>query len=574
MAFDGAMLHQIKKEIIEYGLEARVEKVYQPSREELVLALRQRAGAFRLYLTSRADCPRVHFTVQSIENPQTPPMFCMLLRKLLQGARLTEVSQPGMERVLRLRFDTTNELGDKVFYELIVEIMSRHSNIILIDQNGTIVDSVKRVTDEVSAVRQVLPGLIYAMPPVQNKLCLTDCAAEEILCALESLGAIEFAKALMGTLQGISPLIAREIAHYTTRGADLQFPELKDEHKDRLRFFLNRVKESIEQTGKPVILYDSTGKPFDFTFMDIQQYGLVMNSKEMESFSLLLDEFYKSKDTYQRMLQHSQELLKTLSNAAARISRKLNLQRADLVKCADREQHRVFGDLIQTNLYRMEKGMTVLECENYYEDNVPVKIPLDKLKTPVQNAQRYYKNYRKAQSAENHIKEQIKQGEGELLYIDSVLDALSRAETLREYTEIKIELAEQGYGKRSHSKTKAPAPLKPMAFTSPDGFQVLVGRNNKQNDLLTLKQARKTDLWFHTKGYPGSHTIVITEGREVPEATLLYAASLAAYYSKARDGAQVPVDYTIVKNVRKPAGAKPGMVIYDSNNTLYVSGTL
>ena len=570
MPFDGAMLYQIKKEIIEFGINSRVEKIYQPSKEELLFVMRQREGAYRLFLTSRANCPRVHFTAMPIENPQSPPMFCMLLRKLLQGAWLTGVSQPELERVLRLEFSSKNELGDKVKYFLVIEIMSRHSNIILLDQNERIIDSVKRVNDEVSQVRQVLPNLQYASPPAQHKLNILTCSQNDIMEALKGHKEIDLSKAFMNCLLGISPLISREIASYTTKGADLRFGELKEEHLSRLSFYLERLKSFVKEEGTPLMLTENGGKPFDFTFMDINQYGIKLGKKEFDTFSQMLDDFYKEKDVSQRMLQYSHDLFKILSNANERIVKKINLQNAELAQCKDREQLKIYGDLINSNLYVIKKGDLFLECENYYDNNAITKIPLDASKTPVQNAQKYYKNYKRAQNAENHIKIQLEEGRNELVYIESVVDSLSRAETLREFLEIKTELTEQGYIKKTKSKTKLPQALKPIEFTADDGMKIFVGRNNKQNDLLTLKQARNCDIWLHVKSYPGSHTVIETKGEAVSDETLAKAAQLAAHYSKVRNSDRVAVDYTLVRYVNKPSGAKPGMVIYTDFKTIYV----
>ena len=574
MPFDGAFLHKIKNEINEFAVGSRVEKIFQPSREELVFVLRNRNGAFRLLLTSRADCPRIHFTVNTIENPQTPPMFCMLLRKILQGARFVSVFQPELERVLKLEFSAANELGDKAVYFVIIEIMSRHSNIILVDQNENIVDSVKRVNDSVSTVRQVLPGLTYKYPPFQDKLNILETGNEKIFEKLEEHKDIDLSKALLNTLLGFSPLISREIASYTTKGTDLHFSELKDENISRLRFYLDHIRTVIISDGEPLMLTQTGGKPFDFTFSDINQYGIRLGKSRFDTYSQLVDEFYKEKDTVSRMTQHSGELLKLLANISDRISRKINAQTAELSECADREKYRIYGDLINSNLYKLQKGDLSLECDNYYDEGNPIKIPLDVMKTPVQNSQKYYKNYKKLQNAETQIKTQIEQGNNELVYIDSVLDSLSRATILNEYLAIRAELAEQGYVKNKKKpggkkEKKLPA-IKPLEFISEDGLKILVGRNNKQNEFLTLKHAKNYDIWLHVKDYPGSHVIIESQGQEASDSTIEKAAKIAAFYSKVSQSPKALVDYTYVKFVRKQPGGLPGMVIYTDFKTIAV----
>lgn len=574
MALDGAFLRHIKTEIEESVLQAKVDKVYQPSKEEIILVLRTRSGSFKLLLSARANSPRVHFTQWAPENPMTPPMLCMLLRKRLTSARFAAVRQPELERMLCLDFDTINELGDEVRLTLIIEIMGRHSNVILVDETGTIIEALKRVDAEMSSERLILPGLPYNQPPAQNKLSMLSCTAEEAAEQIVSASKDEeLSKAILNTLQGVSPVVCREIAHLTGRGAELRSKSITPEQRERLVFFLNRTIETVRSaSGKPCMVTEKTGKPLEFSFLDITQYGRAAVTKSADSFSQLLDEFYFERDRLERMRTRSQGLLKILSNASERLSRKINAQRAELEQCAQREQLRVSGDLVNANLYKIEKGMPFVELENFYDQTLPMmKIKLDPSLTPVQNAQKYYKEYRKAHTAERILAEQIEQAQAELVYIDTVFDALSRADTESELSEIKQELSEQGYIRTERGKKKPPAPLGPLAWRSSDGFTILVGRNNRQNDRLTLKQANNNDIWFHTKEIPGSHTIIVTENKEVPETTLLEAAQLAALHSRAKDSAQVPVDYTQVRNVSKPQGAKPGMVIYVNYRTLYVT---
>lgn len=573
MALDGAFLRHLKKEITEAALGARVDKIYQPNRDELVLSLRTRHEMYKLLLSARANSPRVQFTRFVPENPKVPPMLCMLLRKRLSGAKLADIRQPGLERLLYFDFDATDELGDSVRLTLAAEIMGKYSNVILLDGEERIVDALKRVDAEMSSQRLILPGLRYALPPPQDKLCLLSCEADEVLARLDGRVKNEpLNKALLSTLQGVSPVVCRELEHLTGRGADLLTKEMSSEQKDRLRFFLNRTAQTIRDTaGVPCMVRELKGKPVDISFLEVTQYGRAAVVSRKESFSELLDDFYAERDRIERMRVKSQDLLRLLSNHADRLSRKVNAQHAELEQCANREQLRVCGDLLNANLYRLDKGAESVTLENFYEEMKPITIKLDPALDPTRNAQKYYKEYRKARTAEQMLAVQIDQAEQEIAYIDTVFDALSRAETERELGEIRQELSEQGYLRAAKGKQKPPAMLGPITFRSSEGFLILVGRNNRQNDKLTLKQASNNDLWFHTKNIPGSHTVVVTEGKTPGEATIREAAMLAAFHSKAKNSAQVPVDYTQIRHVNKPQGAKPGMVIYVQHQTLYVT---
>ena len=573
MALDGAFLRHLKKEITDRALGARVDKIYQPNKEELVFLLRTRQEAFKLLLSARANSPRIHFTQYAPENPKVPPMLCMLLRKRLSGAKLVEVRQPGLERLLYLDFDAANELGDKVRLSLVIEIMGKYSNIILVDGQGKIVDALKRVDEEMSSQRLVQPGLAYELPPAQNKPCMLECQPEEIVEAIvhqpknQSLN-----KGILNALQGLSPVVCREIEHQVGRGQELFTRDLTQEQRERLRFFLERLFTTVRDTaGEPYMVTKIKGKPMEFSFLNIVQYGTLASVSRWEDFSSLLDEFYEERDRQDRMRVKAQDLLRLLANASERLSRKINLQRGELARSEDREHLRVCGDLINANLYRIERGSAFADLENFYDENRLMRVKLDPALNATQNAQKYYKEYHKAKTAQQVLGEQIAQAEQELLYVDSVFDCLSRAQSESELNEIRQELREEGYLKAVRDKRKPPAPLAPLEFVSSEGFRILVGRNNRQNDKLTLKQANNNDIWLHTKNIPGSHTIIVTGGRQPGDATLKEAAMLAAYHSRAKDSSQVPVDYTQVRYVSKPQGAKPGMVIYVHYQTLFVT---
>ncbi len=577
MALDGAFLRYVVYEMREKLDGMRVEKIFQPNRDEIVVAFRGVGGAYKVLMSARANSPRVNITSYPPENPQTPPMLCMLLRKKLTGARLREIKQYGLERVVRFIFDGTDELGDKIELSLIAEIMGKYSNVIFVDGDDNVIDALKRVDLSMSSQRLVLPGLSYQLPPAQNKLDPLESGAEEIIKRIkQSEKALLLSKALLSTVQGVSPIVCREIEYITGRGAELNTKEMSEEYYSRLEFFLKRTVNEIRQVkGEPCMVQSIDGKLLDFSFMNILQYGTGAKTIRFESFSELLDNFYLERDKIERMRVKGQDLLKQLSNITDRLTRKINAQKAELASSEDREHLRIKGDLLQANLYKIEKGAAEVELENFYDENLSkIKIKLNPALTAGQNAQRYYKNYRKAKNAQQFLAVEIERAQQELIYIDSVFDSLSRAETERELSEIKQELVLSGYIKKIRSKQKPKEALKPLEFTSKSGLKILVGRNNLQNDSLTLKKSKNYDLWFHTKNIPGSHTVICAQGETPDDETILYAAQLAAYHSRARQSSKVPVDYTLIKYVSKAQGAKPGMVIYKNQKTLFVKPSL
>ena len=571
MALDGVMLHLIKKELENGILGAKVDKVFQPSREMLILAMRGKNMNRKLLISASANSARIHFTEYSVENPAQPPMLCMLLRKRLCGARLSAIEQPGLERVLLLKFDAHSELGDEITLTLAVEIMGRHSNIILIDERGLVIDSVKRIDSELSSMRLVLPGIKYELPPAQDKMNLLDGSADRAAEAVINCKGQKLDRTLMTVIQGISPVAAREIAYRSTGFTDFLIDGMSEQQCDKLRYNLFELQKLLDGNGEPNLIAIND-KPIDFTFIYPRQYGASAISSEYGSYSAMLDEYYYRRDLNDRMKSKAQDILKLLANSSARIAKKLDIQREELKKCADRERYRRNGDLINANLHMLQKGDIIAEVVDYYsEDCSTVKIKLDPMLTPAQNAQKYYKEYRKLQVAEQHLTSLIVQGSSELEYIDSVLDLLSRAESERELAEIRQELTDEGIIKKHRiAYGKLPPKLPPLRFRSDDGFAILVGRNNRQNDSLTLKESRNYDIWLHTLNVPGSHTVIVCDGQQPPNRTIEQAAQIAAYYSGARQSGLVAVDYTLIKYVSKPRGAKPGMVIYTHQSTLYV----
>lgn len=572
MAFDGVMMHYVKEEIKSVALDARVSQIHQPNRDELVIALRTKNGNKKLLVSSRANSPRICFTEHSIENPATPPMLCMLLRKRLGGAKLVDVRQIELERIMFLDFIATNELGDKVKLTLCVEIMGKYSNIILIDENDNIVDALKRVDFTMSTQRLVLPNIKYELPPKQDKLCILECSGRDIVeKAINTPAEMRLSKALLSAMQGVSPIITRELEYMV--GVDSN-RELTVIDKLKLIEKVDKLKEYIVSGEKsPTMMIKPEGKPFDISFMDIMQYGEIASKKRFLDFSTLLDSFYYERDKAERMKVKGQDLLRLCSNIQDKLCRKIAVQEKELKDSLNRDKLRKKGDLLQANMYKMVRGQSFIDVEDYYDNNKIVRIKLSPTLNPSQNVQKYYKDYRRAKTREEMLTVQIAKAKAELQYISAVQESLGRAESERELTEIRQELVDEGYLKNRNPKgrNKALKLLPPKEYTSSDGFTIYVGRNNKQNDKLTLKTARNYDMWLHTKDIPGSHVIIVSDNREITDTAILEAASLAAYNSKAKESDNVPVDYTIVKNVSKPSGAKPGMVIYVNNKTVYVT---
>lgn len=584
MSLDGAFLHLVKTELKAKNLiGARVDKIHQPSRDEIVLHLRAQGGTSRLLFSANPMSARVCLTESPAENPKTPPMFCMLLRKHLGGGRLEEIAQDGLERILSLDFLCMNEIGDMVTNRLVIEIMGRSSNIMLLtrsDAGWRVIDSIKRVTDEVSSVRRVLPNITYELPPRPERLLITSCGNDEVVAALAEHRHERLHKALLKIFEGISPIFARECAYYAARDVDIAAGDVLDKPSalDRLLFFITRAREALSGgTARPVLVSSPVegraGKPLDFCFVPVEQYGGEMLVTPYDSASALLDAFFSSRSAADRMKQRSGELLKRLVNTYERILRKTELQKQELQACREREQFRVRGDLINANIYRIEKGQKSVTVDNYFTGGQET-IELDARLTPAQNAQKYFSEYKKRYTAEKMLTTLIAEAEKELIYVDSVFDAVSRASGDSELEEIRRELVETGYLRgRSSPKgkkgEKQPKSLPPLRFVSSSGIEILVGRNNRQNDTLTLKTARPDDIWLHTQNIAGSHVIVCHADPD--DATLTEAAQLAAYCSKARDSSRVPVDCTAVRYVKKPHGAKPGMVIFTNNKTLFVT---
>ncbi len=571
MALDGAFLFAVRQELSNL-IGGRIDKIYQPSREEIIIAIRTKQGLSRVLMSSSASSARVHVTEAQVENPMTPPMFCMLLRKKLGGGRLAAIRQDGLERILYFDFECTNELGDPVTITIACEIMGKYSNIIIMDQDKKIIDSIKRVNEDMSRARLVLPGIMYENPPRGNRIAFTEADDVLIRSTIETLCDGMLSKALISSFEGISPVLAREWTYYASRSNEIQVSEVDKTIEDRLVFIISRTRDELKCGNcNFTVVSDKDNMMKDFSFIRLSQYGSLMTTKELDSACSLLDYFYSQRDRMSRLKQRANDLFRLLVSTTERITKRTANQREELAACAKKDEMKLKGDLISANIYRINQGDSSVVLENFYDEKCPeIKIQLDKRLTPAKNAQKYYSEYRKALTAEKKLTEQIEYGENELIYIESVFDSLTRADTENEINELRLELAEQGYIRAVRLKNKPPKSLPPIEYITDDGFLILSGRNNKQNDKLTTKTATKNDIWLHTHNIAGSHIIIVTDGETPPESTIKQAAVIAAVNSKARDSSQVPVDYCKVKFVKKPNGAKPGMVIFTNNKTLYV----
>lgn len=564
MAFDGAFLYKTVNEL-KTACDSHIDKIYQPSRDDLVFLLRKKGFAKRLLITVKPGCARMHFTENKYENPASPPNFCMLLRKYLSSAKLTDIAQSGFERVAELWFSAVNEMGDSRTLKLVCEFIGNQTNVILVNEDGKIIDSMKH-SDVESAKRYILPGAVYEYPPSMEKhdpLLFNDSDLREIL---QSKG--ELSKTLLGYFEGFSPLVCREI-QFTAEN----LIAAGETRETAIRKAIFKVVSALKSTGIACIVCRPDGTEFEFSYMDIKQYGKEYPKHYPDSFSRLLDDFYSKKDTTARIQAAAHDIVKTVTNMKARIQKKLNLRLEELKSCENREKFRIWGELLKANLYNIEHGASFAEVQNYYDENLsPIRIPLDSALSPAKNAEKYFKEYRKTYTAEQALTKLTEKDREEIVYLDSVLDSISRCTTLADLGEIRRELTEAGYIKNTQaSKKDRKEQFSFKEYTSLEGYRIIVGKNNIQNDYITLRLASKNDLWFHVKNIPGSHVVVFCDGSEISNETVLQAAQLAAVNSKAANSSQVPVDYTKIKNVKKPSGAKPGMVIYTTNKTVFVN---
>ena len=564
MPLDGSFIVCLRHEL-EAAVNCHIDKIHMPSKNEFVFTLRGKNFNKKLFIKVSPDCPRVSFTNLSFENPANPPMFCMLLRKHLASGKIINVEGLGAERLIIFKIQATNEMGDRVINSLILEFLGPKTNLILTDEQGKILDSARH-SDIESGARLIQPGATYTPPENAQK---EDLLTGDLKLATQKILAIDEIKlsdAIIQNIAGVSPLICREIAFSLTGDCDCF---AKNTTEQALFEKLCNIKAKVESGGTPTLLYTQNNEPKDYSFIEIRQYGSLFITKTSESFSALLEDFYGERDRLRRLENNKSDLVKKIKNLIARNERKLNLRKSELLKSANREHLRIYGELIKANIYRIPKGATKLVAENYYDPECKeIEIPLNNALSPANNAAKYFKEYKKACTAEQTLGKLISDCEAELDYLESVLFELQAADSTAELAEIRAELSELGYIPRNSGNRKAKINSECYEF-SKNGYRILVGRNNLQNDRLTTKIANKNDLWFHTKNIHGAHVILFTEDKAPDDETLLYAATLAAYFSKGKNSNQVPVDYTPVKYVKKPNGAKPGMVIYQTNKTIF-----
>ena len=575
MAFDAFFLSAVLGEVREKCIGARIDKIHQPSRDTLIIHMHSREHRTRLLFAANPTAPRLHLTTSSPENPAEPPMFCMLLRKHLMGAKLAEISQPPMERAATFTFDCTDEMGFPVQKKLVAELMGRTCNLYLLSPEGRILDCLRRIGLDESAKRAALPGLMYQEPDAVAKLHPLGDLSEGVTVPREggkaayvnlltAPGADVIAERLMDVFGGLSPLVCREAALFAAGSTDARI-DLQDVDSvaEKLELFFT---EHLNHP-KPYYYALPDGTPKQFAFCPIRQYG---EYKEAESFAALMDMYYTVRDRKDAMRQKSQAVRKTVQNLCTRLTRKLAIQEKELEATYDRERLRQLGDIVTANIHKIVKGQTLVQCEDFYDEEMKViDIPISPILSPQQNAAKFYKDYSRMKNAEKELTRQIELGENELHYLKSVLEELNRAQTDAELEEIKRELQEGGYLRAEGGKKKVKAAkLQPMRFESTDGYPIYVGRNNKQNDELTFKLARKDDIWCHASKVHGSHVIISCGGTTPPDDTITQAAQLAAYYSETSGGQNIPVDVTPVKQVKKILGGKPGMVIYHTYRTV------
>ncbi|WP_053956934.1 Rqc2 family fibronectin-binding protein [Inediibacterium massiliense] len=573
MPFDGIVVSSIVHELKEKILMGKIDKIYQPENDEIHILIRCFKEKYKLLISASSNHPRIHLTHTDKINPQTPPIFCMLLRKHLQGGKIIDIYQKEFERIVVLSIESYDELGVLSIKQLVVEIMGKHSNIILLDPSqNKILDSIKRISGDINRYREILPGKNYIAPPTQGKQNPLNLSFEDFVFKLkESSNGTPIYKGIYKSFQGISPVAAREICLLSHIEEDKGVIELLDaDYKNLWNNFHKFL--CIKNQNPHIIISKENGQIVDFYPIPLKIYQSVYTSIDFDCMSDLLEQFYIQRDLFDRIKQKSTDLRKLINHTMQKLLNKKQKLNEELLSAMKAQKYRIYGELLTANLHTITKGDKSVEVINFYDENCgKVTISLNEHLTPAQNAQKYFKKYTKSKNAQNEIDTQLKDADDEILYFENLIQTIENTSDLENIEEIRLELMEEGYIKKKKISSKKHTPSKPMSFISSDGYSILVGKNNKQNDQLTLKIASKKDLWLHTKDIPGSHVIIVTHNEEVPQATILEAAELAAYFSKGKISSNVPVDYTTVKYVKKPNGAKPGMVIYENNKTIYIT---
>ncbi len=578
MALDGLVIHCIVNELNKKLLGGKIDKVYQPENDEVVLHIRNNKENFKLVLSCSASNPRVYLANNyKKENPINAPMFCMLFRKYIQGGNIVNISQIGFERIIKISVESFDELKEKTTKDIIIEIMGRHSNIILTHSlDNKIIDSAKRIPPSVSRVRQILPGQTYVLPPKQDKLNPIDEVSLNLFVdTLTSFNGPIF-KAIYSKFLGVSPVIAKEICFRANIDENTLIDEISSNDISKVyKEFHNLFKFINNNIYNPSMIIDeSIDKVLDFSCINLSQFSNLSIIND-DSISKILENYYATKDIKDRIHQRSSDLRKSISIKLDRLYNKLNKQEKELIESENAEIYKIKGELITSYIYMIEKGIKSVEVANFYDPEYKnITISLNPNFTPSENAQKYFKKYNKMKTAKKEITSQIEITKEEINYLENIILSIENCENLAELMDIREELSKVGYLRaKNNIKKETKLTTKPHEFISSNGFKILVGKNNKQNDNLTLKIASNEDIWMHTKNIPGSHVIIKTEGKEVPDETIFEGAMLAAFFSKSKMSSQVPVDYTKKKNVKKPNGSKPGMVIYETNSTIYVTPT-
>ncbi len=561
MPFDGGMTAAVVSEIAGVAIGAKIEKVYQPTKDELVLLLHSQSQNMRLSICASAHTPHINFSKIVKENPKDPSGFCMHMRKHLTGAKIINVKQIDFDRTVCITFSTTDDLGFPTEKKLYTEIMGKHSNITLTDQNDRVINVIKTVDFSTSSKRQLLPGMTYTLPPAQDKKNPLEESREGFLKAFFSKNEVD-SEYLMKTYQGISPLISREI--FNLSGSDAEKTWF---------YFSGYIENAKDGNLTPIMLQDEKGKLCDFTVMPIYHYGNKYTSVQFSSFGELIDAFYEGKERNDRIKQLAGDVFKLLTNAETRLKKKISAQQQELINCKEMDKFKLYGDLVTSNMYAIQKGMDSVDIINYYDENCPmVTVALDTRLSPSANAQKYYKRYAKLKTATVELAKQIEIANKELEYIYTVFDSLTKADGENDISQIRHELYLSGYAsKMKNSAQQKNIKSSPLRFITANGYEVLIGKNNIQNDNLTMKTAAPYDWFFHVKGAPGSHVIMFCNGEEPDAEDFTQAAEAAAYYSSKKEGENVEVDYTQVKNIKKPSGSKPGFVTYKSNYSAVVT---
>ena len=578
MPLDGFVISAIKDELMDKIMNAKIEKIHQPESDEIIIQLHSNREIYKLLLSSNSNFPRIHLTKIKKENPLSAPTFCMLLRKHLQSGRIVDIIQPDFERIIKLKIQSYDELNDLTTKYLIIELMGKHSNIILVNEgDNRILDSIKRITPDLSRVRQVLPGIDYKSPPSQNKINPLDSISlsdfKGIITAEKNL---PIYKSLYMSFTGVSPLVAREICFRCDVDSEAPVFALSlDNMASLFDNFLFSTKKVLNKEYSPSIYINSKiDKLIDFSFTSIKHMKYY-DEIQIDSVSEMLEYYYKERDLRERIKQKSGDFKKNISTKLDRLHQKIYNLNKDLGKAKKAENYKIKGDLLTSNLHLIKERATTISVVNYYDpEQALVDIQLSPRLSPSKNAQKYYKQYNKFKTAQIEVKKQVEKTYSEIEYLEQILISVENSVDSNDLNEIRQELIETGYLKKKFSKKKVKIQKKSnyLKYLSSDGYEILVGKNNIQNDKITFKVATKLDLWFHIKNMPGSHVVLRIGNDNYSDQTLIEAASLAAYFSKAKNTTKVSVDYTERKNVKKQSGAKPGMVIYETYNTIVVDG--